>query len=85
MTAFPNPAHGEATIQFTVVKTAQTSLVVYSTLGTKVKTLFNGVAQGGKTYQVTLKADGNVKAGTYIYRLYSGTESKASRLIMLKQ
>jgi hypothetical protein len=85
MNAFPNPAHGEATIQFTVAKTEQTSLVIYSTLGTSVKTLFNGVAEGGKTYRVTFKADSNVKAGTYIYRLHSGTESKANRLIMLKR
>jgi hypothetical protein len=30
---------------------------VYNTRGDKVKTLFNGLAEGGKTYRVTLKTD----------------------------
>jgi hypothetical protein len=85
MTAFPNPAHGEATIQFSVPKTGQTNLEVYNTRGDKVKTLFNGVAEGGKTYQVTLKSDDRVVPGAYIYRVQSGNSSKSSRVIMLKK
>jgi hypothetical protein len=85
MTAFPNPAYGEATIQFSVPKTAQTNLEVYNTRGDKVKTLFNGVAEGGKTYEVKLTPDDRVVPGAYIYRVQSGDTSKSSRLIMLKQ
>jgi hypothetical protein len=77
MTAFP--------IQFSVPKTGQTNLEVYNTRGDKVKTLFNGVAEGGKTYQVTLKSDDRVVPGAYIYRVQSGNSSKSSRVIMLKK
>ncbi|MBD0258848.1 MAG: T9SS type A sorting domain-containing protein, partial [Cytophagales bacterium] len=85
VTAFPNPAYGEATIQFTVAQTGQASLDVFNTRGDKVKTLFNGLAEGGKTYRVTLKTDDRVVPGAYLYRVQSGTSSKTSRVIMLKQ
>jgi hypothetical protein len=85
VTAFPNPAYGEATIQFTVAKTGPAVLDVYNTRGDKVKTLFNGVAEGGKAYQVTLRPDDRIVPGAYIYRVQAGADSKASRLIMLKQ
>jgi hypothetical protein len=85
MTAFPNPAYGEANIEFTVPQTGQTALSVYNTRGDKVKTLFEGIAEGGKTYRVTLKTDDRIVPGAYIYRVQSGTASKSSRLIMLKQ
>jgi hypothetical protein len=85
MTAFPNPAYGEATIQFTVAQTVEAALEVYNTRGDKVKTLFNGVAEGGKTYEVKLTPDDRIVPGAYIYRLQAGADSKSSRLIMLKQ
>lgn len=85
MTAFPNPAYGEATIEFTVAKTEQTSVLVYSLTGNKVQTLFDGVAEGGKVYRVTLKSSDRVVPGAYIYRVQSDSSSKASRLIMVKQ
>jgi hypothetical protein len=85
VTAFPNPAYGEATIEFSVPTTSQTALSVYNIRGDKVKTLFEGVAEGGKTYRVTLKSDDRIVPGAYIYRLQAGSDSKSSRLIMLKQ
>jgi hypothetical protein len=85
MTAFPNPAYGVATIEFMVVKTGPAALEVYNTRGDKVKTLFNGVAEGGKAYQVTLQTDDRIVPGAYIYRLQAGSDSKSSRLIMIKQ
>jgi hypothetical protein len=85
MTAFPNPAYGEATIEFSVPTTGKAALSVYNTRGDKVKTLFEGIAEGGKTYRVTLKPDDRVVPGAYIYRVQSGKSSKSSRLIMVKQ
>ncbi len=85
LSAFPNPAYGVATIEFTVAKTGPAALEVYNTRGDKVKTLFNGVAEGGKAYQVTLQTDDRIVPGAYIYRVQAGSEAKSSRLIMIKQ
>jgi hypothetical protein len=68
-----------------VAQTVEAALEVYNTRGDKVKTLFNGVAEGGKTYEVKLTPDDRIVPGAYIYRLQAGADSKSSRLIMLKQ
>ena len=70
MTAIPNHAYGEATIQFRVAQTTNAALEVYNTRGDKVKTRFNGVAEGSKTYEVKLAPDDRIVPGAYTWCLH---------------
>ena len=80
---YPNPFNPSTTIQFTLGNDGMTSLQVYNMLGQKVETLFNGNAEAGKLYQVTLDAS-NLPSGVYFYRLESGSFVSTKKLILMK-
>ena len=80
---YPNPFNPSTTIQFTLGNDGMTSLQVYNMLGQKAATLFNGNAEAGKLYQVTLDAS-NLPSGVYFYRLESGSFVSTKKLILMK-
>jgi hypothetical protein len=83
MKVFPNPVIGRGTIAFTVNKTSQARLEVYNTQGKVVARLFNGEAQGGKSYEAEF--DGRtLSSGMYISRLVTGQEVVTQKLIIAR-
>ena len=86
---YPNPFNPETRIDFEIPKTEKVKLVIYNTLGKKVKTLLDDELQAGK-YSTTWngKDDMNnkVSSGIYFYQLTFGNtaQSITKKLIILK-
>ena len=80
---YPNPFNPTTEIQFSVAGTGKTLLEVYSVIGQKVATLFDGIAEAGQYYQV--RVDGaRLSSGVYIYRLQSGAKVELRKMTLLK-
>lgn len=80
---YPNPFNPSTEIKFSVENTNHATLEVYNTLGQKVATLFDGVAEAGRYYTVSFNAAG-ISSGVYLYRLESGKRSDLKKLVLLK-
>jgi hypothetical protein len=80
---YPNPFNPSTEITFSVENTGHASLVVYTLLGQKVATLFDGGAEAGRLYRVRFTASG-LASGVYLYRLESGTKSDLKKLTLMK-
>jgi hypothetical protein len=84
---FPNPFNHETLIEFSLVRSAQVSLVIYNIRGEKVKTLMDKEKPAGA---YTLKWDGTnqsgepVASGIYLYQLRTESFSETKRLLFLK-
>lgn len=68
LTAHPNPFSRETTVEFAVEEAASVSLEVYSHLGVKVETLFEGNLEAHQSRSITLHAD-NLPSGVYVCKL----------------
>jgi hypothetical protein len=80
---YPNPFNPSTEIKFSVEATDRATLEVFNTLGQKVATLFDDVAEAGRYYRVRFSGE-NLSSGVYFYRLQSGTKSELKRLLLLK-
>ncbi len=80
---YPNPFNPATAIKFSVETTDRATLEVYNTLGQKVATLFDGIAEAGQYYTVQFDASG-LSSGVYFYRLESGKRSDLKKLVLLK-
>ncbi len=80
---YPNPFNPSTEIRFSVAATSNTSLTLYNTLGQRVATLFDGLAQQGRAYSVHLDAS-RFATGVYFYRLQSGSLVATRKLVLLK-
>jgi len=85
--AYPNPFNPTTNIQFTVAKSENVKLVVYNTLGQKVKTLIN---QSYKPGSYTASWDGrdefgkSIASGIYFYRFESQSFTATKKMILMK-
>jgi len=84
---YPNPFHGNTTIEYTIAVRSEVCLHVYDMCGRQVNTLVEGRQEAGK-YQVNYPgADsfGNsLQAGVYILGLVAGEEKAQSKLIIMR-
>ena len=80
---YPNPFNHETNIKFSVQNTGLASLKIYSIIGQEVATLFDGTAEAGRFYSVTLNGR-SLASGVYIYRLISGNKTDIKRLVLVK-
>ncbi len=80
---YPNPFNPSTDIKFSVANTAHATLAVFNTLGQKVMTLFDGVAEAGQYHVVRLNASA-LSSGTYFYKLESGAKTSIKKLLLLK-
>ncbi len=80
---YPNPFNPKTTIRFSVDKTDRATVTVVNPLGQAVATLFNALAEAGRTYSVEL--DGTqLPSGVYYYRLHSGGKLSVRKLVLTK-
>ena len=80
---YPNPFNPSTEITFSVAKSGAASLRVYDALGREVATLFDGVAESGKTYRLGYDGKG-MASGVYMYRLVSGERSEVKRMALVR-
>ncbi|KAB2924369.1 MAG: hypothetical protein F9K22_06630 [Bacteroidetes bacterium] len=79
----PNPFNPSTLLAFTVPVTGRTALTVYNSIGQRVATLFDGIAESGVTYE--RRFDGSAFAsGIYITRLTSGGYSSVIKMTLMK-
>ncbi len=79
---YPNPFNPVTTIKYSLPLKSQVELVVYNTLGEKVKQLVNGEKEAG-SHSVELNATG-LPSGVYFYRLQANNFTQIRKMILLK-
>lgn len=79
---YPNPFNPATTIKYTIPQESRVSIIIYNTLGQKIKELVNETKPTG-SYQVTLDGTG-LPSGIYFYRLTTGSFSQTKKLIFMK-
>jgi hypothetical protein len=83
----PNPFNSETVIRFNLEKPAEVTLVIYNSLGQKVRTLLQGRVKAGLN---SVSWDGKdekgkaVSSGVYLYELKSGALTETKRMVLLK-
>jgi hypothetical protein len=80
---YPNPFNPSTEIKFSVEQNGLARLRVYNLLGQEVGTLFNGMAEAGRYYNVKLDAS-NLPSGMYFYKLESGQKNDLKKMLLLK-
>ena len=78
---FPNPFNPTTLIRFTVQKSGPATLSLYTVLGQKVATLYDGFAAAGRVHAVIFNG-ANLATGVYLYRLESGGSADVKKLIV---
>ena len=79
---YPNPFNPTTTIKYHISETANTTLIIYDTLGRKVTTLVNEIQSPG-IYKVNFDAAA-LTSGIYFYKLDAGAFQHTSKMILLK-
>lgn len=89
---YPNPFNPTTTIKFAVAETQKAELKVFDLLGNEVAVLFNGIADGGKIYEVEFDSHSglpsgevrNLTSGVYFYRLETESKVENRKMLLLK-
>ncbi|PSR53949.1 hypothetical protein AHMF7605_10680 [Adhaeribacter arboris] len=83
LTAYPNPFHGQITVQFSLPETQTATVKIYDNQGMEVSTLFQGEAKAKQIYQVEWQA-GTKPAGLYFLQLQTPTKREQQKLLLTK-
>ena len=78
---FPNPASGQATVQFAVPGRQDVALRLYDVLGRQVRTVQQGALEGRQELQVDLSG---LPSGTYFVRLRAKDHVRTQRLTVVR-
>jgi hypothetical protein len=79
---FPNPFNPSTQISFSILKTANVSLIVYDIMGREVVELINERKAVGRYYVIF---DGKqIAGGTYFYKLKTNNYSQTRKMILLR-
>jgi len=85
---YPNPFNPSTTIKFALGETQTAELKVFDVLGNEVATLFNGIAEGGKIYEVEFNSHSgegqNLSSGLYFYQLATESRTENRKMLLLK-
>lgn len=79
---YPNPFNSSTRIVYTVAKSSEVSLVIYNSLGEKVKVIDQGLKSPGK-YEVVLE-DNSLSSGVYFYEFKTPTKKLSKKMVLLK-
>ena len=83
----PNPFNPVTTISYRLPQRADTRLEVYDVTGRLVTTLVDGVEEAGVhavSWQGTDDSGRKVASGVYFYRLTSGDQQAARKMVMMQ-
>jgi flagellar hook assembly protein FlgD len=81
--SYPNPFSSTTTIEYVIKEDGPVNIVLYDMQGRQVQTLIQENLKSGIRHSIQLDGH-NLSAGTYIYRVQSGNESFAKRVILIK-
>lgn len=80
--AYPNPFHGQATLQYELEAPAHVALRVFDMLGREVVTLIDGFQGAGRH---TVHFDGSgLASGLYVYHLEAGSRIATQKLMLVR-
>jgi hypothetical protein len=79
---YPNPFNPSTNISFTIPKTTFVTVKIFDCLGKEIKVLANTYFNPG-IHKLIFEAK-NLPSGIYIYRIMSGNNSLAKRMVVLK-
>ncbi|MBV6511152.1 MAG: hypothetical protein FMNOHCHN_00631 [Ignavibacteriaceae bacterium] len=80
---YPNPFNPSTSIKFGFQNDTRAEVKVYNVIGAEVATLFNGMADAGRIYEVTFDASG-LASGTYFYKLVTPDKTDFRKMILMK-
>jgi hypothetical protein len=80
---YPNPFNPTTNVQFTVARAGVATVKVYNLIGQEVATLFQGMAEPGRRYNVAFDAS-NLANGIYMYKLAAQDQASVRKMILLK-
>jgi hypothetical protein len=80
---YPNPFNPSTMIHFSVPTEGKATLKVYNAAGIEVATLYTGIAETGKSYQIRFDAS-SLSAGTYFSRLEFGGKTLVQKMAYVK-
>ncbi len=84
---YPNPFNPTTTIRYTLAKSSQVKLSIYSVLGAQVRTLVNNLEQGGLHTVAWDAMDDNhnpVASGIYFYRLVTEDQTVQKKMLLVR-
>ena len=79
---YPNPFNPRTTINYAIGKPGNVKIIIYNSLGSKVKTLLNEYRTPGN-YNIKFNAE-NLASGIYYYSLINTNTTKTKSMILLK-
>lgn len=79
---FPNPASNMTTIEFSIPKEDQTSLVLFNSLGKQVRELLSQTLGDG-TYRLDVNL-ADITSGVYYYKLKYGAQEISRKMLVVK-
>jgi len=79
---YPNPFNPSTVIKFNLASAGHVRLIIYNTLGQKVKELINGFLSAGQ-HSVIFNGK-NFTSGVYFYRLNENGHNQIRKMILLK-
>jgi len=84
---YPNPFNPETWIAFDLPQAVDVTIVIYNTLGQKVRTLVNEPTAAG-SYKIlwngTNDQGNNVASGVYVYTIKAGTFTEAKKMTLMR-
>lgn len=80
---FPNPFNPGTAIQFHLAKTTRVTLVVYSVLGSEVRTILSNTNLGPGPHTVSVDAS-DLPSGMYLYRLSTPERTETRTMVLVK-
>jgi predicted outer membrane repeat protein len=79
---YPNPFNPSTIITYSLPERTHIDLAVFDMLGRKVKVLVEGEQAAGR-YEAYFDA-GDLSSGIYLYRLYTGSEVRSGKMMLLR-
>ncbi len=84
---YPNPFNPTTDIRFALPEKSEVSLVIYNSLGQKVRTLLSANKEAGfhtVTWDATNDLGNQVSSGIYLYRFTAGNHTAMKKMVLLK-
>lgn len=80
---YPNPFNPSTKIKFMVNENIAATLKIFSSIGEEIETLYDGVLESGKFYNLNFNAV-NLPSGVYYYRLSTPKQSIVKKMLLIK-
>ena len=79
---YPNPFNPNTTISYYLPRASRVSLIVYNSLGQKVKQIVNNFEEPGN-HKINFDAE-NLSSGIYFYKISAGNSAQVRKMLLLK-